>query len=360
MVWKSVELQLPANLRGWDFGTLEIKGPVQVKDHLNESLKHNRIKLRTNLSKTKMQASDGMWKPKNRKGERSLFLAVRQRYASTLTVEFRKSTIGPDDTTAFAVLWLKDLVDEEESTQTLTVWKGGKKNLKRAESCCDYNGLEENEQPLGHIEVNMKFWRGLSGYHKSHANKSTNTDLRNVMECLDTINDENMEDMYSDESDSDTETEDEAHRNSPSKTRTEDATGDPDEETRKKLRTHTGQSSHDGVSEDSDVESNESSGFSKIKNPISKVQDIANTAVDKIAGTSEQDNENDGSRGMRAQVKDYKDHHKQLHRKHRGIMQFRPARTMDWAGGKARRAKSKIMSDLFEHSSKDVKVETEV
>ncbi|KAJ9653101.1 hypothetical protein H2198_007676 [Neophaeococcomyces mojaviensis] len=363
LVWRSVEMQLPANLRGWDYGTLEIKGAVQVKGHLEESLKQHRIKLRTNLSKTKMHGSDGKWQSKRND---SVFLAVRQRYASALIIEFRTSTFGPDKTPAFAVLWLSELVDEEDQTKTLTVWKGGKKNLQRAEACCDYNGLEEDEQSLGQIELTMKFWQGLSGYHKSHAAKSKNDDVRNVMECLDTINDENMDDMYSDDADSEdsgdnTET-DESYPNSPARNRnvakTNGKEDDSDAETRKKLKVHTSQTSGDCSSDgDSDVESNESSGFAKVKAPLNKIQEVASTAIDRVSG--DHDNQHDSSRGARAQVKDYKDHHKQMHRKHRGIMQWKSARTLDWAGGKAKRAKSRI-GGLFEHGSKDQGIETEV
>ncbi|KAK5952591.1 hypothetical protein OHC33_006183 [Knufia fluminis] len=368
LVWRSVELQLPPNLRGWDYGTLEIKGAVRPKGDFNESLEHDRIKIRTNLSRTKLHPRDGQWQSKRRGEGENPFLAVRQRYSSAMVIEFRKTSIGPDKTPAFAVLWLSDLVDDEEETKTLKVWKGGKKNLQRAEACCDYKGLEQDEQALGEIELTMKFWRGLSGYHKQHAARSKNSEVRNVMECLDTINDEGM-DEFSDEADSSdaddddydtaTESENSPRRNRKDRSDTTTSNGndqDPgDAATRKKLRTHTNQS--DTSSEDSDVQPAESGGFSKVKAPVATVKDAISKATDKMTG--EKDIQEDGSRGVRAQIQDYKQSHKQLHRKHRGIMQWRGVRTADWATGKAKRAGSKV-GDLFHHGSKGQGVETEV
>ena len=83
--------------------------------------------------------------------------------------------------------------------------------------------------------------------------------------------------------------------------------------------------------------------------------------VEKVLDVDGHNNEDDGSRGARAQVRDYKDHHKQLHRKHRGVMQWRGARTMDWMAGKAKRAKGRV-GEVFEHNDdgKSGGVETEV
>lgn len=350
LVWRSVELQLPPNLRGWDYGTLEFRGPVRAKGQFPEDLKNHRIKLRTNLGKIKFHSGDdGMWHSKYKDRDESAFLPVRQRYASALVIEFRKSSFGPDTTSAFSVLWLNELVDEEDQTVSLRVWRGGKKNLQRAESCCDYNGLEQDDQLLGEIELSIKFWRGLSGYHKSHASQSKNADVRNVMECLDTINDEDMDDLYSNGSDSD----DSDETESESSPKQDGQVNDQDSKTRKKLRTHTNQSNSD----ESDLESSESGGFSKVQAPVTMAKGLVEKAADTVVGGH--DNSEDGTRGLRAGVQDYKDHHKQLHRKHRGVMQWRGVRTLDWAGGKAKRARSRV-GELFEHSEKDQGIETEV
>ncbi|KAI0017792.1 hypothetical protein F4780DRAFT_753804 [Xylariomycetidae sp. FL0641] len=349
MVWRSVELQLPANIRGWDYGTLQIRGPVKAKPGLHGKTTDHRIKLRTNLGRCKMypDSDKGEWQSKTKDG--SEFLPVRKRYSSALVIEFRESMVGPDRTGAFAVLWLHDLVDEEDQTVTLKVWDGDKDGLRKAESCCGYAGIKNGEEPLGEIEINLKFWRGLSGYHKAYAAKSNNRDLRNVMECLDTLTDEKLDDDGGYESADD-----------------EDSSSDDkrDETRKKKLRNHTNDSSTDSSSDDEEGSGKRSgsgvslSDFKKVKGIFRSPVDGATTAATSVAAPGHNDPD-DGSRGFISSLRDYKDHHKQLHRKHRGIMQWRAAREADHMGGKLSSLKGNI-SGLFHHDSKESGIETEV
>lgn len=347
LVWRSVEMQLPRHLQGWDYGTLEIRGAIKAKSGLPEDLTKNRIKVRTNLGKAKFTAEGNFWKLKGKGESDSSFLALRKRYASPLVIEFRHTKLGPDSTTAFAVLWLCNLVDEEDEVHTVKVWKGGKDSLKKAESCYDYQGLEDGEQPLGELEVPIKFWRGLSGFHKGYAASVKNGNMRQVMECLDTITDENLGQESDFDSGSDSDAEDDRY----------------DDQAKKKLKVHTNDDSSDDSS-DSDEDNSGSnsavslSGLKKAKNIFrNPVEGAIDTATSVLAPGH--NDSSDGSRGLRNQMRDYKDHHKQLHRKHRGIMQWRVAREADHLGGKLSRVKGKI-SNTFSHSDKDVGVETEV
>ncbi|KAH6648415.1 hypothetical protein BKA67DRAFT_608929 [Truncatella angustata] len=348
MVWRSVEMKLPQHLRGWDYGTLEVRGAITAKSGLPDEILKHRIKIRTNVGKTKFYGEGGRWMVKGKDESESAFLAVRKRYSSPLVIEFRKSALGPDSTIAFAVLWLQELVDEEDEVHIMKVWKGGKDQLKKAESCYGYTGLEEGEQPLGELEIPLKFWRGLSGFHKGYAAKVKNGDMRQVMECLDTISDENLkEDGEFDDTDDDSDSFDERC----------------DSQAKKKLKVHTNDDSSDSSSDDDKGHSNSSSnvsisGFKKVKNILrNPVEGTIDTATSVLAPGHV--DSNDGSRGLRNQMRDYKDHHKQLHRKHHGIMQWRVARQADHMGGKMSRLKGKI-ENAFSHTEKDTGVETEV
>ncbi|KAI1390707.1 uncharacterized protein F4822DRAFT_394229 [Hypoxylon trugodes] len=350
MVWRSVEVKLPPNLRGWDYGTLEIRGPIKAKRDLPKSLIEHRIKIRTNLGLAKMYPENGQWVSKNKKEQGAVFLAVRKRYASAAIIEFRESMLGPDKTAAFAVLWLHELADEQNDTKTLRVWKGSKDGLRKAQSCCDYDGMGEDEQPLGEVELDLRFWRGLSGYHKGYASQAKNTDLRDVMECLDTITDENL-DGDEDESGSEADATDNE---------------DSEDETRKKLRVHTNDDSSASSSDEDEGEGTGSSSssnlslshFKKVKNMLRNPVDGVGEAATSVLAPGHNDPD-DGSRGVRNQLRDYQDHHKQLHRKHRGIMQWRPAREANHIGGKLSRLKGNI-SGIFQHGEKDAGAETEV
>ena len=352
IVFRSIELKPPKELLGWDYGTLEIKGAIKPKDNFPQDLQNDRMKARSNLARGKLIAEDGQWIPKH--GKKSIFLACRNRYSMPLIIEYRKSSIGKDSSPAFAVFWLKDIPDENEHTITMKVWKGGKENLKKATTCAGYEGLEKDEQPLCEIEMTMYFWRGLSGYHKSYAQKGKNGDMRNVMEVLDTINDEmgDDRDVQDDSSDgdgmddsSDSDNENDDHNPQKSTPNGDSLNRTPSKP--KQLISHTNDGSSGPDSSGDEVEG------SSTKNPIKKVKqkckDLANSHNDS----------DDGTRGAMGQIKDYKDHRKQLHRKHRGIMQWKGARTANWAVDKVKQGKG-MVSEVFEHDEKGAGVETEV
>ena len=255
MVFRSVALKLPKELLGWDYGTLEITGPV-TSNNLPEHLRGLRIKLRTSVNRGKMYSShsDGRWTPKK---DRNVRLGVRQRYSSSLIVEFRKSRITLDSTPAFAVLRLKDIPDDEGTTVTIPVWKGDV-DLERVENNC--RQIESDK--LGSIDIPLRLWHGLSSYHKSLTRN--NQSLRDVFEALDTACD-----------------------------------------TREIQEAMDGDDTSASDSSDSEL---------KVVSPKS--------TFDKIAGLDHNQQE-DGRRGPLEQLKDYSDHRKQLHRQHRGIMQYK-------------------------------------
>ena len=281
IIFRSIELQAPRELLGWEYGTLEITGPITSKD-LAANLCGLRLKLRTSVTRGKMYSTGTgqarQWKGKH---DRPVRLAVRERYCSCLVLEFRKSSFGPDKTPAFTVLWLKDIPDEEEKTITLPVWQGHEM-LKRAEACC----LEDLGNRVGTLQVPLKFYHGLSSYHKSLASNSPN--LQDVFEVLETAN-ENRE-----------------------------------------------------VKAAMDGEDNSSS-------------DSSDSSDDDL-GKEEAD---DGKRGPIDQVKDYSKHSDQLHRRQRGLMQWKGARTADWMKTKLEHGKDHLKSN-FQHHDRQPGVETEV
>lgn len=289
MVFRSIELQFPKELLGWDYGTLKITGPIKSKD-LAADLRGLRIKLRTSVNHGKMyheNADTGIqWQGKH---ERTIRLAVRKRYCSCLVVEFRKNRFGPDKTPAFAVLWLKDIPDEEDKTVTLTV-RRGHKNLKRAETCC----VDDTGEKAGTIEVPLKFYRGLSSYHQRLASDSPS--LQEVFEVLGTANDNQEIKTAMDGED--------------------DGAGDSS-----------------SSSEDEGAQDVHADGSLK--------------------------EEDDGKRGPIDQLRDYSKHSDQLHRTHKGIMQFKGARTADWMKTKLEHGKAHLANN-FKHHDREPDIETEV
>lgn len=194
-MFRSIEIKLPKQLQGWDsFGTVEVTKPVIPHD-LPEDIKGLRIKLRTSINRGKMYpGSNGEYKAKK---DRSIRLAVQKRYSSNLVVEFRSHSTLRDHTPAYAVLWFKDIPDDEEVTIDLPVWRGGKKEFTRAQHNC----IENMGERAGTISLSLKLFPGLGDYHR----KLKNANVKAVMECLDTAaeNEETRDAMSADNDGSD-------------------------------------------------------------------------------------------------------------------------------------------------------------
>ena len=329
IVFRPVELQAPRELLGWEYGTLEITN-VAAGDNLPEDLQNTKTKFRSSIASAKMAPDHdhrGIWKPKHRKNV--AFVPVKKRYRTPLMVEFYRSAVLSDSTPAFAVLWLKDIPDEEEKTMTMQVWKGSKDGIKRARSCVGYQGMDENEKPLGELKVTMKFWRGLSGYHKGLAKKAQEADLKDVMEVLDTANDNR-------EGKADDGDEHQLH---------DDSSRDA------------GNADSSSTSSSSSSSSSSSDADPKAKNGLDRAASgLKDKVMDIVGGHHDPD---DGRRGPSAQLQDYKAHRKSLHRRHRGLMQWKGVRTMDWMMGRASRGKERV-SGVFKHGDREPGIETEV
>jgi hypothetical protein len=147
------------------------------------------------------------------------------------------------------------------------------------------NVLSECGEKIGEIELTLTFWSGLSGYHRNLAKKDRH--LRDVMEVLDTCHDNEEADWDDGESD-------------------------------------------DSSSSESDDDS------------------TASHLPSFLTGKSGQEADEDGDRGMRDQIRDYKKHAKQLHRTNRGAMQWKGPRTLAYLKHIAERGENKV-EGLFKH-----------
>ncbi|KAK3337758.1 hypothetical protein B0T19DRAFT_455688 [Cercophora scortea] len=377
LVWRSVEVRLEDELRGWEYGTLEVKAPVRVN-----FVEHGEgqgdlggcvVKMKTSIGKAKMhfvnregegeRERDMEWRPK-RHPDRSVFMAVTRRYASPMVVEFRQHSGVKASVVGLAVLWLADLPDEEERTVRLPVWRvrtNGKREVRRARNCAEFvpggMGEEDGEgereaEKVGEVEIVVRFWRGLGGYHRRWVNKEGGEGVKGVVEVLDVVGDEKMaegdgetsgEEGSSDEEGTSDEEEGDRKKETPE-----------EREKRKQLR-KAGTSS--GSDSDSFDNGEESRGGKMGKIP-GKVKGKVASLLD-VGGDHEDGDDDDGERGPMDQVRDYKKHHKQLHRKHRGVMQWKAARTLDWMADKVREGKGKV-GGVLEHGEKGQGVETEV
>ena len=367
IVFRAVTLQLPKELRGWDYGTLEISN-VEAGKYLIDDIRKLKVKFSTSIATSRMRpTSDGKgderggmyrpeenqgWTKKHQSAEDPTYLAVKSRYSTPLMIEFyQPALVSGEKMPGFAVFWLKDIPDDEEQTIRLPVWTGSKEAIKRGRGCVGYDGLEEHEAPLGTIKLTIKFWRGLSGYHTRLAGKSREVKLRNVMEALDSAND-NKEGKGKGTAGADT------------------AGEEPDPQLQEAGMPDTSSSSSSS-SDYSGEEIEHASGKNKMQkdgrvkshlksklNPISKDKQasfrrpdggITSNHPDVDSEDEEQSkmqNQQSNRQDPVDQVQDYRRHRKSMHRRHRGLMQWKGARTLEWMADRADRGKDKIVTGV--------------
>lgn len=154
MVWRSVQLQAPRNLLGWQYGTVQIQPHVTIAD-CPADLKSAKLKFRTDIGSGKMYSDqEGQMQTWKTKKGKHLALAVQSRYNSCLSIAMKSKGMLGEDTAAFGVIWLKDLVDEDEMDLEVPIWKG---DFERARKCC----LEDCGERIATIKLKITFWSGL-------------------------------------------------------------------------------------------------------------------------------------------------------------------------------------------------------
>ncbi|KAK0212683.1 hypothetical protein DFS33DRAFT_1391528 [Desarmillaria ectypa] len=281
LAFRSVQAKLLREFLGWDLCTLEIQPSVKTSANFPADLASCKLIAETPYGRRKLYPHpDGGWKTKIE--SRSVRLAVKNRYATCLLVQFQKRVLGPDVIPAFSTLWLKDIPDGEELIVTLPVKKNVNDTLTRAR----FNASNDIGEPIGSIDVKVKLWPGLSGYHQCMADKDAS--LAEVMEVLDCA-----------------------------------------------------EESCDNVQRDVLYES-DSSVLS-----VSSASESSDGTID----------------GVKNQFKDYRKREGELHRKHRGLMQWKGVRNIAWLGrsveNKANKLEHKLKGKL-KHQQKEMGIEKEV
>ncbi|GJN70495.1 hypothetical protein PLICBS_004553 [Purpureocillium lilacinum] len=312
MVWRSVKLQAPRNLMGWNYGTVDVQ-PQATSADCPQDLRSCKLKLKTNISMGKLYArsssgggggdnAEAKWTAKK---EQNVSLAVHKRYSSCMSISFKDKGFFGDKVAAFCVLWLKDIPDEEEQQLELPIWKG---DFERATSNC----LEECGERLGTLKLKLTFWAGMGAAHSAWASRNQNT--RDVVEVIDTSRDNLDVDKLQKEA------------------------GIVDEEA---------SSDSDSSDDDDDDDGNDAEGGQQ------------GNGKPRRKGEAIPDGSADDKQGPLDQLRDYRRRDKALHRQHRGIMQWKVPRTARWVKHKMERVGDGV-SGLFDHHSKQEGIETEV
>ncbi|ELU42220.1 glycosyl hydrolase family 10 protein [Rhizoctonia solani AG-1 IA] len=152
ILFKGVDAKLPRNMLGWDTGTVELLSDITITPEPNANgripSKPTRLRVSTTdstevIAPKSATLSDGVVSYNIEK----LRLPVYSRYASSCVFEFGGGGIMGGAPDALAVLWLKDLVDEEETDVRIPVVIG--KDLRQLRQ----NVLNEQTKKTHEYEI---------------------------------------------------------------------------------------------------------------------------------------------------------------------------------------------------------------
>ncbi|CAI7665577.1 unnamed protein product [Penicillium pancosmium] len=174
LLFRHVETKLPPTMLGWDVGTFEFVADKVIAKGLG---RQSKIKLRTGGSvgkigrrACKLEGNDVVYDTSDESYRDSLRLPVKHRYRSPVVFEFH--TQGKRSATAYAILWLQHLVDNEDTDIDIPIWttKSGprltqnyvtEKNWKAKE----VPGLEDLTE-VGRLQFRCKFSPGIDESHE--------------------------------------------------------------------------------------------------------------------------------------------------------------------------------------------------
>ncbi|EGD90977.1 hypothetical protein H112_01565 [Trichophyton rubrum D6] len=187
LLFRSVEIRLPPKLLGYDVGTFSI---TSNKIILKNCASRGKMKIRT--SGVHYSVPRSAWKPDSIEEDGGFFdltsdlkeeviLPTKHRYRSAIIFEVQHSS-----GTAYAIVWLQNLVDNEETPVDLPIWTA--KNASRLvqnymteenwEEAKKSPGLEDLEM-VGRIQFSCRF---TPGFHLTHEKLINNNDSREAFE----------------------------------------------------------------------------------------------------------------------------------------------------------------------------------
>ncbi|KAM0284556.1 hypothetical protein ACHAQH_001922 [Verticillium albo-atrum] len=408
LLFRSCELRLPPSQMGWDIGTFEFLDNNINALHYGRS--KTKVRLRTGGSSasikrdacTKQTDGDGLnWDISGENKHDRIRLPVRYRYRSPIFFEFYPA--GKRHPDAYASLWLQELVDLEEHDFDIPIWKCDNgtrlaQNYITQDNFKDVPVLKVEE--IGRLKFRGRF---SAGTDRDHIKFVSDNNSRETIETWEACYAEGVrqEEVHSEVPPAIQKLHDE------SLTHGRDVLAQADEKEKEKWLAKDGtdwsgafgtdptdmidgsqvdlnnDNNHDDVT-DSDEDSDPDLGISDAETMSKRASNddrggasgssghrrssaATRPSGDQTRSSGETGRTTDSQLHERASksnrpmdaYKEYKDHSRDLHRKHRGLMQWRPVRNMQFAKNEAMFAMRKVKK-LGALDGRKPDVETEV
>lgn len=340
-MFRSVDLKLEKPLLGWDVGTFEFTSDKILATGVNSSdFSSMRLKLRTGgstgkVARTKAKATDnGVEWPCD-----GLRLPVQHRYMSPVVIEFHSRGVR-NKADMCAIVWLPTIVDNENLAFKLPIYKSD--NSRRLTQNVIMNPEEEKDlkvETVGYLEFKGRFKTGLD---EDHAKFMLDNDHRETLETYEacvaaglrggivkrevgTAVEKLATEAYGEapDVDSDSDIDNPATARS-SGVRSQGAPG---------IDTDASRGSSEAL-RDPNTKNNEdwSTAFGEYPAALLRQKEGAKRNRNQVRPNDDDDDDDSSDSGadsgLVANVNDNKNNEKDLHRKHRGAMQWKPVRTL--------------------------------
>lgn len=391
LLFRSIETRLPPNQLGWDVGTFEFKSDKILALGYDS---YSKLKLRTGgssgkIARTqcrKLDEGDGIsWDISKKDGKNNVRLPVKYRYRSPVVFEFHTSTKRKAD--AYAVIWLHHLEDNKEVNLNIPIWKTDKgmrlcQNYITEQNFKDIPDIKLEE--VGRLQFRCQFKAGTDADHAQFVNDNDSRETQETWEAChsegvrDTIvtkelppavqelHDQSLtqgRDVLSQANEEDkkkwlakdgtdwsgafgqdpaeymdlkgagmTKTPDKSSQNNRGRDekmnsiQEEDHDDDYDEN----------DDDDDSSSDESDLGLHDADGYQEGKTkPVDGESSSNGDGKEHIEGAMKQSGSSHGKNPI-GQYKNYKENSKGLHRKQRGLMQWKPIRNLQFAKNEAK------------------------
>ena len=382
LLFRSVELKLPPPQLGWDIGTFEFTSKEITTTGYAPG--NTKIRLRTGGSSAQIKKhactkeADGLkFDISGLQGNQPVRLPVRHRYRSPVFLEFYPS--GKRNPDAYASLWLLELTDGEEKDFDIPIFKADN-SLRLSQNYITQDNFQDvpdmKLEEVGRLRFRGRF---SAGTDSDHVRFISDNDSRETIETWEACYAEGVRDtevsaevpplIQKLHDESLTQGRDvlaQADEKDKERWLAKDGTdwsGAFGEDPSKLLARKSGQrdSSEDNYEEEDSDDSEPDLGLqdaehmSNPSSPSDRTKSMDTTRTDATDAT----NASSSSKNPIKAVKDYRTRSRDLHRKQRGLMQWRPMRNVQFAKDEAKFAFRKV-TKLGSLDGRKPDVETEV
>ena len=366
LLFRPVEAKLPPNLLGFDTGLLEVRDVSTKSDQVDLSKCEVRLKITTGEAEEKVsrktaERRDGMtvWAP-----DSPTKIPVRQRYAAALLVSFRDTSgFKSSGRKALGVLWLRDIVDRASGPVEIALWRakdGDYSRLKLNYVPPDgdlgyWDSDREHVERVGSVLLDVVFWPGIAEQHYEMLN-GRGARKRSSWDEYGRQKDAGFRDAIGEMAVKVPEDHraQESHETAERDGRREDGGRTDETMTDGPVDAQKG---NDGATE----EDNEAHGTNTTVSADEVEVESSASSDDGEEGADSGDESGEGGekKGFVGKVKEWRQHEKELHRDHRGMMQAKPVRTAAWIKDNIEDG-AHAVKERFKMKARQPGVETEV